>query len=189
MTFIFDTTKIMFQFTHPGKGATCTSPMRVSPRECFNSRTLGRVRLSASSHRAAPLEVSIHAPWEGCDFPPLRPPGASRRFQFTHPGKGATEEVAPLRAFFLSFNSRTLGRVRLHRHASTRHCARFNSRTLGRVRPRRRRQGGRGCRVSIHAPWEGCDRSYSGTRQTATVSIHAPWEGCDIELLERCRGI
>ena len=44
MTFIFDTTKIMFQFTHPGKGATA---------------------FEVSSHRV--IGVSIHAPWEGCD--------------------------------------------------------------------------------------------------------------------------
>ena len=34
--------------------------------------------------------------------------------------------------------------------------------------------------VSIHAPWEGCDRTLKVTFSTIiAVSIHAPWEGCD----------
>ena len=56
-----------FQFTHPGKGAT---PFRLSPSRqhpCFNSRTLGRVRLTLICGRSHP-----------------------KLFQFTHPGKGAT---------------------------------------------------------------------------------------------------
>ena len=90
MTFIFDTTKIMFQFTHPGRGATGI-PKGID--------ITGK--------------VSIHAPREGCDYPlswchkpPLcfnsRTPGGVRQniskpaevqamFQFTHPGRGATD--------------------------------------------------------------------------------------------------
>ena len=102
----------MFQFTHPGKGAT------VSP---------------AVAHHL--LGVSIHAPWEGCDktFRGAKQP--YREFQFTHPGKGATPALdidligkhvsihAPWEGcdiFWIlwsqrwsRFNSRTLGRVRL----------------------------------------------------------------------------
>ena len=80
-----------FQFTHPGKGATCSHPrMRHSPQSfnsrtlgrvrptrqsiytdlrCFNSRTLGRVRHVTLEGLYSILEVSIHAPWEGCDLP------------------------------------------------------------------------------------------------------------------------
>ena len=79
----------MFQFTHPGKGATCYAR--------------GEAKF---------MLVSIHAPWEGCDLPSLtmryalnsfnsRTLGRVRQlkkgqsfdaylFQFTHPGKGAT---------------------------------------------------------------------------------------------------
>ena len=78
-----------FQFTHPGKGATlhqrafqgCDGVSIHAPWEgcdrllmaralrgiCFNSRTLGRVRLIIQSHK-----------------------GELKEFQFTHPGKGAT---------------------------------------------------------------------------------------------------
>ena len=58
----------MFQFTHPGKGAT--------------NRTLPKEEV---------LRVSIHAPWEGCDGLGGDSVEASLLFQFTHPGKGATQ--------------------------------------------------------------------------------------------------
>ena len=58
---------LLFQFTHPGKGATIyyiiTQDQQV---------------------------VSIHAPWEGCDFDWLLGSSSNVVFQFTHPGKGAT---------------------------------------------------------------------------------------------------
>ena len=79
----------LFQFTHPGKGAT-----------------LNFFEALCSLH------VSIHAPWEGCDMPSIAEKFAQRcfnsrtlgrvrlnfsrnvlifrTFQFTHPGKGAT---------------------------------------------------------------------------------------------------
>ena len=57
----------MFQFTHPGRGATY-------------------------GHRPVVLHrgVSIHAPREGCDVLLIGLSGWSAMFQFTHPGRGAT---------------------------------------------------------------------------------------------------
>ena len=127
------------------------------------------------------LLVSIHAPWEGCDntFRGAKQPYSE--FQFTHPGKGATSISIP-------------------RYEE---IDRFNSRTLGRVRRRPRGLQDVALRVSIHAPWEGCDTklrhrnlrrlSFQFTHpgkgatyllpsfhiRSAKVSIHAPWEGCD----------
>ena len=57
---------------------------------CFNSRTPGGVRLYRSI-----LSTLI------------------RRFQFTHPGRGATGQSTPCRQNEQSFNSRTPGGVRL----------------------------------------------------------------------------
>ena len=57
----------MFQFTHPGKGATPQVLVFQWANKSFNSRTLGRVRLPDREAFATEL-------W----------------FQFTHPGKGAT---------------------------------------------------------------------------------------------------
>ena len=58
-------------------------------------------------------------------------------FQFTHPGKGATQSRSSDTAPACSFNSRTLGRVRL----------KVAQATLPQLA------------VSIHAPWEGCDEN------------------------------
>ena len=57
----------MFQFTHPGRGATYGVDV---PR--------GRG------------EVSIHAPREGCDSTRSIRAIYAIEFQFTHPGRGAT---------------------------------------------------------------------------------------------------
>ena len=80
-----------FQFTHPGRGATCQ-----------RSGFVGRL-----------AEVSIHAPREGCDL--LQDTTTSRplSFQFTHPGRGATLSLLPMSLRLQGFNSRTPGGVRL----------------------------------------------------------------------------
>ena len=80
---------MMFQFTHPGKGAT-----------------------SLLDRREKRCPVSIHAPWEGCDFSSFCSPISSHLFQFTHPGKGATHARRLPHNDRRRFNSRTLGRVR-----------------------------------------------------------------------------
>ena len=80
------------------------------------------------------FRVSIHAPWEGCDC-----------------SWGLIDSI------YKSFNSRTLGRVRLYERERDELLKRFNSRTLGRVRPTAPPAGREPRGVSIHAPWEGCD--------------------------------
>ena len=57
--------------------------------------------------------VSIHAPWEGCDRQGEAKCRLRLGFQFTHPGKGATPSWDASSVTSDSFNSRTLGRVRL----------------------------------------------------------------------------
>ena len=81
--------ELEFQFTHPGRGAT-TRGLRQTPRaSSFNSRTPGGVRQRYATLISAPDLVSIHAPREGCDSR-MSPNPAITRFQFTHPGRGAT---------------------------------------------------------------------------------------------------
>ena len=102
----------MFQFTHPGRGATthvhpgerlrhvsihapregcdCASHTRQSSLSCFNSRTPGGVRLGRATLLRPKNGVSIHAPREGCDLTNYLSPLAFNKFQFTHPGRGAT---------------------------------------------------------------------------------------------------
>ena len=102
----------MFQFTHPGKGATGVNAASVSETISFNSRTLGRVRL---------VRIEICLPLYGFNSRTL---GRVRHFfrglvlsdtvfQFTHPGKGATRRLPHNDRRKRCFNSRTLGRVRL----------------------------------------------------------------------------
>ena len=58
---------LMFQFTHPGRGATDDIPVQLSKEN-----------------------VSIHAPREGCDLFSVHSYLLHVVFQFTHPGRGAT---------------------------------------------------------------------------------------------------
>ena len=171
---------LMFQFTHPGRGATVV----------LSEPTIAEL-------------VSIHAPREGCDRTAprvglwekcfnsrtpggVRPLLARRRthsngFQFTHPGRGATDggrlgkqrrgvsihaprEGCDLRLWYSlrtlrSFNSRTPGGVRRAVRLSViAFCSCFNSRTPGGVRPTTYyATSSAGQAVSIHAPREGCD--------------------------------
>ena len=62
----------MFQFTHPGRGATKVQTLPSMPICSFNSRTPGGVR---------PIEVQLMQ--------------ANVEFQFTHPGRGATSSAMP----------------------------------------------------------------------------------------------
>ena len=169
-----------FQFTHPGKGAT-------RPRD--HRRVTNQVSIHApwegcDSDAEVVLKecrVSIHAPWEGCDRGTPRQATRDGPVSIHAPWEGCDgidHIISNLDS--LSFNSRTLGRVRLHKL----------NRSVVIIG------------VSIHAPWEGCDRWDSKTRSTKgrfnsrtlgrvrlvgwlvvvaydDVSIHAPWEGCD----------
>ena len=148
-------------------------------------------------------QVSIHAPREGCDHCGSyltrltnsfnsRTPGGVRpkagedamegwhKFQFTHPGRGATHGDArgspvtpvsihapregcdlhlqrPSPSPRSCFNSRTPGGVR-HIYGGIHRILRgFNSRTPGGVRRAGSEAQGVGGEVSIHAPREGCD--------------------------------
>ena len=102
-----------FQFTLPGRGATirlvavlprlCVSIH--APREGCDKKPVGTPPNKAVSIHAPregcdvakmtlteiAREVSIHAPREGCDAGVLVLLMHSTLFQFTHPGRGATE--------------------------------------------------------------------------------------------------
>ena len=129
-----DVANVMFQFTHPGRGATVLSSEvsqadKVSihaPREgcdllCFvcPSRT----------------SVSIHAPREGCDTNSATSVRDFLLFQFTHPGRGATPTAKALTQIGRQFQFTHPGR------GAT--CVEVDLSALD--------------QVSIHAPREGCD--------------------------------
>ena len=125
-------------------------------RLSFNSRTPGGVRLPLGVPAWREVEVSIHAPREGCDA-----------------------RSSDTRARAISFNSRTPGGVRLRDTGFQLHSLCFNSRTPGGVRLVWASLPDTCTSVSIHAPREGCDIRADNITHRITVSIHAPREGCD----------
>ena len=125
----------------------------------FNSRTLGRVRRPCPLARSLRYYVSIHAPWEGCDLFGVNKPNTNLRFQFTHPGKGATTGSGDPLPRLPSFNSRTLGRVRPRSAEGLIPEEEFQFTHPGKGATRIRSLSACETSVSIHAPWEGCDAS------------------------------
>ena len=86
------------------------TPRLILPRG-FNSRTLGRVRLPSASSSSSSRRFQFTHPGKGATaraYTSLQ----GYMFQFTHPGKGATASCSRSRWWLKSFNSRTLGRVR-----------------------------------------------------------------------------
>ena len=108
---------------------------RLKQEDCFNSRTLGRVRHLFSTAPSVASFVSIHAPWEGCDIEHvvISNPASSVSIHAPWEGCDFTARLPPKGGG----------------------C--FNSRTLGRVRPPKELPYLPRPQVSIHAPWEGCD--------------------------------
>ena len=124
----------MFQFTHPGRGATKLGKLRLYGRCGFNSRTPGGVRrhrihnvnyLGSGFNSRTPGGVRLDISWASLPV---------SRFNSRTPG-GVRHQGTYYRPFVVSFNSRTPGGVRrldITERLITRH-------------------------VSIHAPREGCD--------------------------------
>ncbi len=123
----------LFQFTHPGKGATWE---KKDDDDVFVVSIHAPWEGCDSANAAAldRMRVSIHAPWEGCD-------SMMRRWTYAS----------------LSFNSRTLGRVRPTRSVRAMFAIEFQFTHPGKGATNGRRNGRLDGRVSIHAPWEGCD--------------------------------
>ena len=199
-----------FQFTHPGKGATRPRLFGRGRHPCFNSRTLGRVRL-ALVEELLKHRVGFNS----------RTLGRVRLYD----NEGATG--------LCCFNSRTLGRVRRailltelliavsihapwegcdcrgHSGASARQG--FNSRTLGRVRQANEKNNtdantfqfthpGKGAtspagvvvtdviKFQFTHPGKGATLQAGSPAFALCVSIHAPWEGCD-STCSRCTSL
>ena len=122
----------------------------------FNSRTLGRVRLYISGYSQALQGFNSRTLGRVRLWCRLLT-NCYTKFQFTHPGKGATQIVATpnLSHSLFQFTHPGKGATRTQPHIDIE------------------------VRVSIHAPWEGCDDNLTNVVTDTHVSIHAPWEGCD----------
>ena len=147
-----------------------------------------------------------------CGVRPALPgrPHRWRRFQSTHPLRGATRPGRPFPPSGCYFNPRTPCGVRPARSARSVGRGHFNPRTPCGVRPGVYVPGrGRG-NISIHAPLAGCDhfedrfspdrchfnpRTPCGVRPALVtvlsamtgISIHAPLAGCDTPRPQRPR--
>ena len=145
----------------------------------FNSRTPGGVRLDVHQLLAAVVVVSIHAPREGCDVRQLQRVQRAKRFQFTHPGRGATR-TWHRSALTSSFQFTHPGRgatASSGRKAGA--ISRFNSRTPGGVRHHLRQYERRESMFQFTHPGRGATRCGRVDVSADVVSIHAPREGCD----------
>ena len=136
----------------PGASGTCRLPSRY-----FNPRTPCGVRQTAAG-------MVFHVQQ---DFNPRTPCGvrqtlpmpliAIKKFQSTHPLRGATDQPVQRKPGWM-----------ISIHAPLAGCDMDRSR-----RPGKRR-------ISIHAPLAGCDWMDRPRVKTDEISIHAPLAGCDI---------
>ena len=149
---------LLFQFTHPVRGATLSSII-------FQ----------------LVICVSIHAPRAGCDFAATDRQKTDDMFQFTHPVRGATAlEVALEVADTVSIHAPRAGCDCVYRDRSLDDIS-FNSRTPCGVRHKDSIVTVEYYPVSIHAPRAGCDGDRFATSDcNGQVSIHAPRAGCDV---------
>ena len=125
----------VFQFTHPGRGATQVRPQGKAVKGRFNSRTPGGVRRSLYGFPPRVGGVSIHAPREGCDVKGERRVEWTERFNSRTPGGVRHRSAHHCGCCLLvSIHAPREGCDHLQRPAlSPRPC--FNSRTPGGVRP------------------------------------------------------
>ena len=172
--------KVIFQSTHPARGATGTR------------RDDDVLRLFQSTHPARGATGEVRNPFgPHLDFNPRTPRGVRQA--------GSVHLLPQL----LHFNPRTPRGVRPVDSARCRTATHFNPRTprgVRRVVCFKTEEGGqyfnprtpRGVRpgvllpcahcggISIHAPREGCDVVQPSLRPPDRISIHAPREGCDV---------
>ena len=123
----------MFQFTHPGRGATRASVTPLRSSTSFNSRTPGGVRLHTRRRQRNDRRFNSRTPG-GVRRRSTEPSDQAEEFQFTHPGRGATTEKR---------GKRTLKQ--------------FQFTHPGRGATQSDKTDDDNVRVSIHAPREGCD--------------------------------
>ena len=84
---------VVFQFTHPGRGATPTLDINLVTKDVSIHAPREGCDFSGDAFRRR-YDVSIHAPREGCDADDITHRITELRFQFTHPGRGATISVS-----------------------------------------------------------------------------------------------
>ena len=130
--------------------------------------------------RASRSLVSIHAPWEGCDLLLVAPMVWPTRFQFTHPGKGATLLHWP-----------AVLRPQVSIHAPWEGCDQARQAKINDLKAFQFTHPGKGATIlsllsantstvfQFTHPGKGATAGKGLGSTELGVSIHAPWEGCD----------
>ena len=137
------------------------------------------MRPISESIQSVCLRVSIHAPREGCDTQEIKDYQEAIKFQFTHPGRGATYPKVTTIACRGCFNSRTPGGVRLSLANPAFNLVEFQFTHPGRGATLIYRPKQRISQFQFTHPGRGATRESGSTIGTPSVSIHAPREGCD----------
>ena len=131
--------------------------------------------------------ISIHAPLTGCDANPRTVHQRHKRFQSTHPSRGATPESLGVYMGQYHFNPRTPHGVRLCFRCQKSRNSDFNPRTPHGVRRVTTMAQNELNFISIHAPLTGCDCIPPGwVLRGVPISIHAPLTGCDLLAFAIC---
>ena len=165
----------MFQFTHPGRGATLFSIQNTIIIDSFNSRTPGGVRHPRNGHAKNEQGVSIHAPREGCDWLSCILCRSPTHVSIHAPREGCDCGVLYLLTPSVGFNSRTPGGVRPGDCATPTALARFQFTHPGRGATLLEQNVKVIVVVSIHAPREGCDaRSSARLPDTQSFNSRTP---------------
>ena len=131
----------------------------------FNPRTPYGVRPQGGAGERPAPHFNPRTP---CGVRPwLRAPwGHGRRFQSTHPLRGATGRTG-----------KHLIQTVISIHAPLAGCDTISSNEVRKLS------------ISIHAPLAGCDGYYYVGRCTVDISIHAPLAGCDARASQRVDGL
>ena len=169
----------MFQFTHPGRGATCISSSRALSTSAFQFTHPGRGATLLPIFQSVLQWFQFTHPGRGATPSWLNARWSGRKFQFTHPGRGATrplEDLVDLISVSIHAPREGCDRPPL----SPIHCEGcFNSRTPGGVRPINHIDVATIMQFQFTHPGRGATVRHWFARQLVKVSIHAPREGCD----------
>ncbi len=153
-----------------------------SCRRYFNPRTPCGVRHFDRSYLLRFAAISIHAPLAGCDAIPRGARNCKKRFQSTHPLRGATRLINSKDLRAKNFNPRTPCGVRRWHSKRDFYYLEFQSTHPLRGATPTSSNPARIADISIHAPLAGCDFVRSSSALKRCISIHAPLAGCDLKL-------
>ena len=100
-------TVVQFQSTHPVRGATRSKSTTSMCAMRFQSTHPVRGATYNAMQTADKVDISIHAPREGCDGLAAYAAQGDYQFQSTHPVRGATPESTMIAEVGMYFNPRT----------------------------------------------------------------------------------